>query len=91
MNWAVKLESDKQEQHVENTLARRELTMLISEGNVLKVNVQEADEYSKLHYVEFVSAVFDSYGGKWLEPRRHQHFLTAEQLKKLADFLSGEC
>jgi hypothetical protein len=91
MNWTVKLGTDQQEYKVENTLARRELTMLISEGNVLKVTVQEPDAFSGLHSVEFTSTVFDMYTGKWLEPRRRQLFLTPEQLTKLGAFLSEPC
>lgn len=88
MTWAV---TDKQERHVEFPLERRELTMLISEGNVLKVSVQAPDEFSGLHCVQLLSAVFDSYHGRWLEPRRAEHFLTTEQLKQLGEFLAGKC
>lgn len=72
---------------MENLLARRELTMLISEGNVLKVVIQEPDAYSGLHCIEFISTIFDTYTGKWLDPRRKQLFMTPDQLAKFGEFL----
>ena len=72
---------------METLLARRELTLLISEGNVLKIVVQEPDRYSGLHSVSFISTVFDTYTSKWLEPRTKQLFMSPAQLRQLGEFL----
>ncbi len=74
---------------MESAVQKSEMTILVSEGNVLKVMVQEPDEFSGLCYVELTSTVFDTYGGKWLAPRRTQLFLSREQLKQFASFLQA--